>query len=134
MKEMKVYWGGMLKEGVISFWEKYNFEEIGIWYLVMYGCLYGKSFCYVWGVSFIYLLGKYYLGVKFIKFGYEEYFVIFCLGGLKWMEGIVFILYGNIYIYMDKKEICIKFDGGKGVLNILIWKGMKVMIIEFGEE
>lgn len=27
MKEMKAYWGGMLKEGATSFWEKYNPEE-----------------------------------------------------------------------------------------------------------
>lgn len=29
MKEMKAYWGGMLKEGATSFWEKYNPEETG---------------------------------------------------------------------------------------------------------
>ena len=37
MKEMKAYWGGMLKEGATSFWEKYNPEETGTQHLAMYG-------------------------------------------------------------------------------------------------
>lgn len=43
MKEMKAYWGGMLKEGATSFWEKYNPEETGTRHLAMYGRPYGKS-------------------------------------------------------------------------------------------
>ena len=63
MQEMKAYWGGMLKEGATSFWEKYNPEESGTQHLSMYGRPYGKSLCHAWGASPIYLLGKYYLGV-----------------------------------------------------------------------
>ena len=40
------YWGGMLKEGATSFWEKYNPEETGIRHLAMYGRPYGKSLCH----------------------------------------------------------------------------------------
>ena len=134
MKEMKAYWGGMLKEGATSFWEKYNPEETGTRHLAMYGRPYGKSLCHAWGASPIYLLGKYYLGVKPTKPGYEEYSGTPCLGGWKWMEGTVPTPYGNIHIYMDKKEIRIKSDGGKGVLNIPTRKGMKAMTIEPGEE
>jgi hypothetical protein len=50
------------------------------------------------------------------------------------MEGTVPTPYGNIHIYMDKKEIRIKSDGGKGVLNIPTRKGIKAMTIEPGEE
>ena len=63
MREMKAYWGGMLREGATSFWEKYNPEEQGTQHLQMYGRPYGKSLCHAWGASPIYLLGKYYLGV-----------------------------------------------------------------------
>ena len=73
MKEMKAYWGGMLKEGATSFWEKYNPEETGTQHLAMYGRPYGKSLCHAWGASPIYLLGKYYLGVKPVKEGYKEF-------------------------------------------------------------
>ncbi len=121
-------------KGATSFWEKYNPEETGTRHLAMYGRPYGKSLCHAWGASPIYLLGKYYLGVKPTKPGYEEYSVTPCLGGLKWMEGTVPTPYGNIHIYMDKKEIRIKSDGGKGVLNIPTRKGMKAMTIEPGEE
>ena len=41
---------------------------------------------------------------------------------------------GATSIYMDKKEIRIKSDGGKGVLNIPTRKGMKAMTIEPGKE
>ena len=61
MKEMKAYWGGMLKEGATSFWEKYNPEETGTRHLVMYGRPYGKASPCM-GASPIYLLGKYYPG------------------------------------------------------------------------
>lgn len=81
LKEMKEYWGGMLNEGVIFFWEEYNLNKKGKEYLEMYGCFYGKSFCYVWGFSLIYLLGKYYLGVKLIVSGYGEYEIKLNLGG-----------------------------------------------------
>ena len=64
LKEMKDYWGGMIKLGATSFWEKYNPEQQGRQHLEMYGRPYGKSLCHAWGASPIYLLGKYYLGVK----------------------------------------------------------------------
>ena len=83
MKEIKAYWGGMLKEGATSFWEKYNPEEIGTQHLAMYGRPYGKSLCHAWGASPVYLLGKYYLGVKPVKEGYKEFAIAPVLGGLK---------------------------------------------------
>ena len=58
MQEMKAYWGGMLKEGATSFWEKYNPEESGTQHLSMYGRPYGKSLCHAWGASPIYLLAN----------------------------------------------------------------------------
>lgn len=79
-------------------------------------------------------VGQILSGSKPTKPGYEEYSVTPCLGGLKWMEGTVPTPYGNIHIYMDKKEIRIKSDGGKGVLNIPTRKGIKAMTIEPGEE
>ena len=49
LKEMKDYWGGMLKEGATSFWEKYNPGDSGTQHLAMYGRPYGKSLCHAWG-------------------------------------------------------------------------------------
>ena len=118
MKEMKAYWGGMLKEGATSFWEKYNPEETGTQHLAMYGRPYGKSLCHAWGASPIYLLGKYYLGVKPVKEGYKEFAIAPVLGGLKWMEGTVPTPNGTIHVYMNSKTMKVKATEGKGYLTI----------------
>ncbi len=134
MKEMKAYWGGMLNEGATSFWEKYNPDESGTQHLAMYGRPYGKSLCHAWGASPIYLLGKYYLGVQPTSAGYETYSVTPTLGGLRWMEGTVPTPFGDIYVYMDRKTIKIKSDGGAGTLYVPTKKGRKAIEIEAGKE
>lgn len=84
----------------------------------MYGRPYGKSLCHAWGASPIYLLGKYYLGVKPVKEGYKEFSITPVLGGLKWMEGSVPTPNGNIHIHMDRKMIKVRATEGKGYLTI----------------
>lgn len=118
LQEMKAYWGGMLRESATSFWEKYNPEEKGTQHLAMYGRPYGKSLCHAWGASPIYLIGKYFLGVRPTKPGYEEYEVHPALGGLKWMEGDVPTPFGKIHVKMNTHEISVQSDGGHGTLII----------------
>jgi hypothetical protein len=117
MKEMKTYWGGMLREGATSFWEKYNPDESGRQHLAMYGRPYGKSLCHAWGASPIYLLGKYYLGVRPLKEGYSEFEIKPALGGLQWMHGSVPTPQGDISVYMDKARIKVSANSGKGYLR-----------------
>ncbi len=118
MREMKAYWGGMLREGATSFWEKYNPEETGTAHLAMYGRPYGKSLCHAWGASPIYLLGKYYLGVRPVKPGYEEVAVTPVLGGLEWMEGTVPTPRGDIRLSMNTSSIRLSLGGSKGWLSL----------------
>ncbi|RYF11199.1 MAG: alpha-rhamnosidase, partial [Flavobacteriales bacterium] len=75
LKEMKNYWGGMLKLGATSFWEEYNPAKKDTEHLAMYGRPFGKSLCHAWGASPIYLLGKYYLGVKPTSAAYQTYVI-----------------------------------------------------------
>nr|WP_199074952.1 alpha-rhamnosidase [Pedobacter sp. ASV19] len=117
LQEMKAYWGGMLELGATSFWEEYNPDKKGTEHLAMYGRPFGKSLCHAWGASPIYLLGKYYLGVKPLKPGYETYVVEPVLGGLEWMEGKVPTPSGEITLYCSKKEIRIQSDEGTGTLR-----------------
>ena len=126
LKEMKSYWGGMIKEGATSFWEKYNPEQSGTEHLEMYGRPYGKSLCHSWGASPIYLLGRYYLGVKPTKAGYKEFTVEPILGGLEWMEGSVPTPHGDIKIYRDAKSIRVSSDYGKGTLLFVSEKAPQV--------
>lgn len=118
LEEIRSYWGGMINEGATSFWEKYNPQDRGIQHLAMYGRPYGKSLCHAWGASPVYLLGKYYLGVKPTAPGYAEYEIRPVLGGLEWMKGDVPTPLGKIHIEMNDRKITVKSDGGKGSLFI----------------
>lgn len=116
LKEMKDYWGGMLKEGATSFWEEYNPSKQGPEHLSMYGRPFGKSLCHAWGASPIYLLGKYYLGVKPTSAGYATYKVEPKLGGLQWIQGAVPTPSGNIDVYCSNTEIRVTAPEGAGEL------------------
>ncbi len=115
-KMMKDYWGGMLKLGATSFWEEYDPTKTGAEHYAMYGRPFGKSLCHAWGASPVYLLGRYYLGVKPTKPGYAEYEVRPNLGGLKWMEGSVPTPFGAIRVKADETGVEVTSDGGRGVL------------------
>jgi hypothetical protein len=105
LKEIRDYWGGMLKEGATSFWEKYNPDEKGTEHLAMYGRPYGKSLCHGWGASPLYLFGKYYLGVQPETPGYKTFSIRPELGDLEWIEGTVPTPNGEIKVYRDKEQI-----------------------------
>ncbi|HEV8282916.1 MAG TPA: alpha-L-rhamnosidase C-terminal domain-containing protein [Chitinophagaceae bacterium] len=118
LKEMKNYWGGMLKLGATTFWEEYDPSKKGAEHFAMYGREFGKSLCHAWGASPIYLLGKYYLGVKPTSAGYETYVVEPNLGGLEWMEGRVPTPRGEIKIYASKQQIKITGAAGMGTVRV----------------
>ena len=118
LAEMKAYWGGMLREGATSFWEKYNPDEHGAQHLAMYGRPYGKSLCHAWGASPIYIIGRYFLGVRPTKPGYAEYEVCPVLGGLDWMEGDVPTPFGKVSVKVAGGEVSVHSDGGHGQLIV----------------
>ncbi len=117
-KEIRDYWGGMLNAGATTFWEKYDPNETGVQQYAMYGRPFGKSLCHAWGASPIYLLGKYYLGVKPLSAGYKTYMVEPVLGGLDWIEGKVPTPHGEITVNCSKSLIRLKSDSGEGTLKI----------------
>ena len=117
LKQIKDYWGGMLKLGATTFWEEYNPAKSGADVYAMYGRPYGKSLCHAWGASPIYLLGKYYLGVKPTSPGYKDYLIEPNLGGLQWMRGTVPTPNGDIKVYVSTKQIKVSADDGLGVLR-----------------
>ncbi len=117
LNEMKDYWGGMLKLGATSFWEEYNPTKKGAEHLAMYGREFGKSLCHAWGASPIYLLGKYYIGVKPTSPGYATYTIEPNLGGLQWMEGRVPTPGGIIVVKCSTNEMNIATATGVGILR-----------------
>jgi hypothetical protein len=117
LKQIKDYWGGMLNLGATSFWEEYDPSKKGAEHYAMYGREFGKSLCHAWGASPIYLLGKYYLGVKPTSAGYATYSIEPNLGGLEWMQGAVPTPVGNIEMYVSKEQMKIKGAAGTGTLT-----------------
>lgn len=117
-QQMKDYWGGMLALGASSFWEEYNPEKSGTDHLSMYGRPYGKSLCHSWGASPLYLLGKYYLGVKPTAAGYASYQIEPYLASLQWMEGKVPTPKGDIVLHITKKKMKINTTDGLGLLKV----------------
>jgi SSS family transporter len=118
LNEMKDYWGGMLANGATSFWEKYDPAEKGVQHYAMYGRPFGRSLCHAWGASPLYLLGRYFLGVRPLTSGYANYEIEPHLGGLKWMEGEVPTPHGNIKISCTRNQVKIHTAAGRGTLRL----------------
>ncbi|WP_081957464.1 family 78 glycoside hydrolase catalytic domain [Paenibacillus sp. FSL R7-0273] len=116
-KELQSYWGGMMDLGATSFWEEYDPSLAADEHYGMYGMPFGKSLCHAWGAGPVYLLGKYFLGVRPLTPGYATYTVEPQLGGLTWMEGTVPAGPGDIEIYMDQEKIRVRSTHGQGVLK-----------------
>lgn len=67
------YWGGMVEQDAVTFWEEYIPEEKGDDVYEMYGDPFGKSLCHAWGASPIYLLGRYFAGIYPTAPGYAAF-------------------------------------------------------------
>ncbi len=64
LDEIKAYWGGMLRLGATTFWEEFDPALPLEKQYAMYGDPYGKSLCHAWAASPIYLLGRYFAGLR----------------------------------------------------------------------
>ncbi|MBQ6234078.1 MAG: alpha-L-rhamnosidase [Clostridia bacterium] len=64
LEEIKAYWGGMLHMGAVTFWEEFDPGLPLEQQYAMYGDPFGKSLCHAWAASPIYLLARYYVGLR----------------------------------------------------------------------
>lgn len=119
LREILDYWGGMLDLGATSFWEEYDPNQSGREHYAMYGMRYGKSLCHAWGASPLYLLGKYFIGVRPESAGYEQFVVEPHLGGLEWMQGTMPTASGHVELYMDQQIIKVRATHGEGRLRYM---------------
>jgi len=126
MSEMRSYWGDMLDLGATTFWELYNPNDKGAQHYSMYGRPFGKSLCHAWGASPLYLIGRYYLGVRPTSPGWATYEVKPDLGGLKWMEGKVPTPHGDIEVKVRDGKVEVK--GVPNAKGTLIWNGKRTEI------
>jgi len=118
-KKIESYWGGMVKLGATSIWEKYNPENDWAGHYEMYGMKYGCSLCHAWGGGPIYLLGRYCLGVYPTSVGYETYTVEPNRGLYKHMEGKVPLPEGGeVTVSMDAHSCTVAANRKGGTLKI----------------
>ena len=122
---MEDYWGGMLKLGATSAWEQYDPTQSGDEHYAMYGEPYGKSLCHAWSCGPIYLLGRYCLGVKPTKPGYEQFTVEPARGIYESFSGTVPTVRGDIHVSIEGDRITVlsELDGGR-----LLWNGKEYPI------
>jgi alpha-L-rhamnosidase len=66
---------------------------------------FGKSLCHAWGASPIYLLGKYYLGIKpTTRLLMQRILIEPQLGGLQWIDGKVPTPDGDVSVYCSANQ------------------------------
>ncbi len=75
LETVKSYWGGMLKMGAVTFWEEFDPKKSLDDQYEMYGDPYGKSLCHAWAASPIYLLARYFVGLRPTSTGGKTYAV-----------------------------------------------------------
>ena len=119
---LRSYWGGMIAEGATTFWEKYEPDMKGAEHYAMYGRRYGKSLCHAWGgTTPLYLLGKYFLGVRPTAANYESFEVRPCLDAIGFgaFSGKVPTARGDITVSVSGGEACVlsELDGGRLILG-----------------
>jgi hypothetical protein len=85
----------------------------------MYGGKFEKSRCHAWGASPIYLLGRYALGVKPTKPGYEEYEVAPSKMSFGSFKGKVPTPKGDVFVEISDTGCTVlsQIDGGTLLLN-----------------
>ena len=116
VEQLRSYWGGMLKLGATSIWEQYLPHEKGAEHYAMYGMKYGRSLCHAWGAGPVYLLGKYFLGVKTTSVGAETFEVRPHTGGLDRIMGTVPLNGGYVYVEYENGKLKVYTDKDGGTL------------------
>ena len=99
------YWKGMLDLGATTVWEEFDPTLSGAAHYAMYGGKYQKSLCHAWGASPIYLLGKYFLGVRETAPGYASFEVSPQLGGFGFIEGTIPVRDGEVSVYLSGETL-----------------------------
>ncbi|BEJ52718.1 alpha-L-rhamnosidase-related protein [Lentilactobacillus buchneri] len=110
------YWGGMLANDAVTFWEEYDPTKSGKDMYSMYGDPYGKSLCHAWGASPIYLLGRYFVGLYPTRPGYREFHVEPELDQFNKFHAILPIKNGKVIVDKNGDTLSVLASKGGGTL------------------
>lgn len=112
------YWGGMLSRGAVTFWEEFDPNQQGKEMYEMYGDPYGKSLCHVWGASPIYLLGRYFIGLKPTAPGYQTFELTPKLSKFKNLHAVMPIKDGTITLDKQDNKLIILATRNGGSIEV----------------
>lgn len=104
MERLRTYWGGMLDRGAAAFWEEFDPAVTGPAQYDMYGDKFGKSLCHAWAASPIYLLSRYFAGLR--------------------REGDGFVIEPQLK-YFGRLDCTLPVDGAGGAVR-LTWDGQEL--------
>lgn len=110
------YWGGMLKEGATTVWERYDPDASREETLAMYGMKYGTSLCHAWGSGPIYLLGRYCCGVTPTDVAYKSFEVRPDFGRLSEVKAQIPVKGGSVELQFSSDCLTVKTNVSGGVL------------------
>ena len=134
LDRMKEYWGAMLKAGATSFWEEYDLTRPWQEQLGNYNLKYAMSLCHAWGASPIYLLGRYFLGIKPTSTGYETFEVRPNIDAFDTLDATIPVKGGFVNIKKNNNRVEVLSDRDGGVLiykeNKYVLQSNKSIVID----
>ena len=115
-ESIRSYWGGMLERGALTFWEQFDPRQDAPEQYAMYGDPFGKSLCHAWAASPVYLLGRYFLGVRPLEAGYRRFAVEPRLEYFDELDCTMPVMNGSVRICYQNGELRVTSDREGGVL------------------
>lgn len=115
---IKTYWGGMLNQGAVTFWEEYDPVKKAEDQYEMYGDPYGKSLCHGWAASPIYLIGRYFMGLKATDVAYRTFVVEPDITLFSQFDCHFPIKSGTVAMKWNGKELSVQTDRNGGILKL----------------
>ena len=115
-KMMESYWGGMLSQGAVTFWEEFDPEKKPEEQYEMYGDPFGKSFCHAWAASPIYLLGRYFARIQLTDTAYKSFTVKPETDTFESVDCTFPVKGGMVHVKWDEKILSVESSVSGGTL------------------
>lgn len=115
---IKSYWGSMISKGATTIWEEYDPKIDGPEQYAMYGDKFGKSLCHAWGASPIYLLGRYFMGLRPTTAGYRTFTVQPHLKNFQQLKCTLPVKNGHVSFKLDHGQLTVVTDRAGGTLVV----------------
>ncbi|MCA1808141.1 MAG: alpha-L-rhamnosidase C-terminal domain-containing protein, partial [Kiritimatiellia bacterium] len=112
LEVVRNYWGGMLRAGATSFWERYNSDAGADDHLAMYNRPYGASLCHAWSTGPVFLLIRELFGLEPLAPGWSRFALQPAGCGLRSIKADVPTPHGTIRLKQDMRELSVEIPAG----------------------